>query len=111
MIDWNRVAELRGEVGAEDFGEVVELFLEEVDGMIAKITSDTSRASLEQDMHFLKGSALSLGFQEFSAMCQEGERTAAAGSADQVDISAIAAKYEASKIEFTSQLDSRFAAA
>ena len=29
MIDWARVSELRDEVGAEDFDEVVELFLEE----------------------------------------------------------------------------------
>ena len=27
MIDWNRVLELRDEVGAEDFDEVVELSL------------------------------------------------------------------------------------
>jgi hypothetical protein len=30
MIDWDRVQELRDEIGAEAFGEVVELFLEEV---------------------------------------------------------------------------------
>ena len=30
MIDWARVAEFYDEVGAEDFDEVVELFLEEV---------------------------------------------------------------------------------
>lgn len=111
MIDWNRVAELRDEVGAEDFGEVVELFLEEVEGVIAKITAPGGTDTLEQDMHFLKGSALSLGFQEFSAMCQKGERAAASGAADQVDIAAIAAKYEASRAEFTGQLNSRFAAA
>ena len=34
MIDWTRVSELRDEVGAEDFDEVVELFLEEVDEAI-----------------------------------------------------------------------------
>ena len=31
MIDWGRVAELRDEVGAENFSEVVCLFLEEAD--------------------------------------------------------------------------------
>ena len=31
MIDWDRVQELREEVGAEEFAEVIELFLEEVD--------------------------------------------------------------------------------
>lgn len=34
MIDWNRAAELREEVGAEDFSEVVDLFLEECDDAI-----------------------------------------------------------------------------
>ena len=34
MIDWASVSELRDEVGAEDFDEVVELFLEEVDEAI-----------------------------------------------------------------------------
>ena len=37
MIDWARVSELRDEVGAEDFDEVVELFLEEVDEAIAAL--------------------------------------------------------------------------
>ena len=111
MIDWNRVAELRDEVGPEDFGEVVELFLEEVEGVLSRITGPDGSTALEQDMHFLKGSALSLGFQAFSAMCQDGERAAASGATDQVDIAAIATKYEASKAEFTGQMDSRFAAA
>ena len=34
MIDWPRVTELREEVGAEDFEEVVEIFLEEVEERI-----------------------------------------------------------------------------
>ena len=34
MIDWERVSELIDEIGAEDFGEVVELFLDEVDNAI-----------------------------------------------------------------------------
>ena len=37
MIDWARVSELRDEVGAEDFDEVVELFLEEVEEAIAAL--------------------------------------------------------------------------
>ena len=34
MIDWSRVHELVDEIGAEDFGEVVELFLAEVETAI-----------------------------------------------------------------------------
>ena len=37
MIEWDRVAELRDEVGAEDFAEVVELFLDEVEATLARI--------------------------------------------------------------------------
>lgn len=34
MINWDRVAELREEVGVDDFAEIIELFLEEVDAII-----------------------------------------------------------------------------
>ena len=34
MIDWSRVEELRDKIGAEDFDEVVELFLSEVEDRI-----------------------------------------------------------------------------
>ena len=40
MIDWSRVNELRDEVGAEDFEEVVELFLEEVEEVIEETPKD-----------------------------------------------------------------------
>ena len=38
MIDWTRVDELRNEVGNDDFLEVAELFLEEVDEVISRLT-------------------------------------------------------------------------
>lgn len=37
MINWKRVNELRDEIGPEDFAEVVELFLEEVEQVIDKL--------------------------------------------------------------------------
>ena len=42
MIDWSRVSELREEVGEEDFAEVVELFLDEVDGVIGTLAPETA---------------------------------------------------------------------
>ncbi|MGR3761243.1 Hpt domain-containing protein [Roseobacteraceae bacterium NS-SX3] len=101
MIDWPRVKELRDEVGAEDFGEVVDLFLEEVEDVIGRLGRD-GRTELEQDLHFLKGSALNLGFEEFSALCMEGERLSAQGEAASVDIDAIVARFETSKAAFLS---------
>jgi len=108
MIDWPRVEELREEVGAEDFGEVVELFLEEVEEVIERLSNLKDRSQLEQDLHFLKGSALSLGFQAFSAMCQDGERQSAQGQADAVDVPSIVAEYQSSKNTFIRELPTRF---
>ncbi|MCB1365882.1 MAG: Hpt domain-containing protein [Rhodobacteraceae bacterium] len=103
MILWSRVNELRDEVGAEDFDEVVELFMEEVGDAIEHLRSDAG-GDLEQALHFLKGSALSLGFEAFSDACQQGEREAAAGHAARVDIGAIIAIFERSRTEFLSGL-------
>ena len=58
MIDWDRLKELRDEVGAEDFDEVVELFLDEVEGVMDRLRDSPDVDTLEEDLHFLKGSAL-----------------------------------------------------
>ena len=107
MIDWARVAELRDEIGAEDFDEVVEIFLEEVDGVIAEL--GTQETELEGQMHFLKGSALNLGFQGFADLCQDGEFKAAT-DASAVDLEAVVASYQASRSDFLEGLQKRFAA-
>ncbi len=105
MIDWPRVKELKDEIGAEDFDEVVELFLEEVEEVIGKLRTG-DRGQLEQDQHFLKGSALNLGFSEFCDLCLVGERKSAEGDAQSVDLSEILNKFEISKQNFLSELPS-----
>ena len=52
MIDWARVSEFHDEVGAEDFDEVVALFLEEVDEAIAALRDLTDLSELEPQCHF-----------------------------------------------------------
>jgi len=104
MILWSRVNELRDEVGAEDFDEVVELFLDEVEEVIDRLRQNADLSQLEQDLHFLKGSALSLGFADFSNLCQEGERKSANGQAKSVDLTAIIVGFAQSKSQFTAQL-------
>jgi HPt (histidine-containing phosphotransfer) domain-containing protein len=106
MIDWSRVTTLREEVGEEDFEEVVDLFLEEVDEAVHRLEKDVNFASLGEDLHFLKGSALSLGFRQFSALCQAGENTCAEGAPDNVDLSEIINNYKASRAAFLSELKS-----
>jgi HPt (histidine-containing phosphotransfer) domain-containing protein len=80
MIDWDRVASLRGEIGAADFTEVVEMFLAESDAVVARLLAGKPDPTLESDLHFLKGSALNLGFRHLAALCSAGEKRAAVGA-------------------------------
>lgn len=102
MIDWDRVNELKDEIGAEDFPEVVEIFLEEVDGTFARLKA-SGRAPGQEDFHFLKGSALNLGFQELGALCQTNEMRAAAGE-DVVALQPVLEVYEKSKTAFLAKI-------
>ena len=110
MIEWKRVNELRDEVGAEDFEEVVELFLEEVEEVIDRLRVSPDPASLEGDLHFLKGSALNLGFKHFSTLCQIGEAQSAKGEATSVNLGEILTSFEQSKSEFQTAAATHFAA-
>lgn len=97
MIDWERVAQLRAEIGPEDFTEVVELFLEEVEEVIRRLAEAPNQATLREDLHFLKGSAVNLGFERFGMMCHDGERRAAQGAAADVAVGEILACFDVSK--------------
>lgn len=109
MIDWERVKELRGEIGAEDFTEVVEMFLEEADEAVKRLTPALSAKAMEADLHFLKGAALNLGFVALCTLCQDGERRASAGSTA-VDLKTVIQVYSDSKAAFESGLDQALAA-
>ena len=110
MIDWDKVTELREEIGDEDFAEVVELFLEEVDEAILGLRDGVAQGELESSLHFLKGSALNLGFRAFSTLCADGETAAAGGEYDRVDLSEIIQSYDESKTVFLAELKARLAA-
>lgn len=102
MIDWNRINELRDEIGPEDFAEVAEMFVSEVDSSIDTLRESPNLATLAEDLHFLKGSALNLGFAELSTLCQNGESEARSGRPEDVDLSKIVRVYENSREEFLS---------
>nr|WP_204115021.1 Hpt domain-containing protein [Shimia biformata] len=99
MIDWSRVNDLKDEIGEDDFAEVAEIFLEEVDDAIARLPRSTDLAA---DLHFLKGSALNLGFCDLGTLCQLGESAAAGGA--KVDIAAITSAYSLSRQAFVDRL-------
>ncbi len=104
MIDWGRVNALRAEIGAEDFREVVDLFLEEADEVAARLAQPGAPAVREADFHFLKGSAMNLGFDSLAQLCHDGERSAAQGRA--VDARPVVAAYAESRRDFLAGLAS-----
>lgn len=110
MIDWDRVATLREEVGEDSFAEVVALFLDEVDEVVDRFRAGPDLSGLERDLHFLKGGALNLGFVHLGVLCQVGERMAAEGLADRVDVPEIVALYTASRQMFLDRLGNAVAA-
>ena len=109
MINWAQVAELRREVGAEDFEEVLGLFFEEVEEVTLRLSKTVLLTQLGEDLHFLKGSALNLGFEVFSEACNEGETLCAAGSSNTVNVTEILDIYRTSKVSFLADLPYSFA--
>ncbi|MCI2400045.1 Hpt domain-containing protein [Aliiroseovarius subalbicans] len=103
MISWDRVNELRDEIGEEDFAEVAEMFLEEVEQVIDRLRRDPKPELFEQDLHFLKSSSLNLGFEALSKLCHDGERQAATGHADNVQLGPVFETYAASKQAFATR--------
>ncbi len=110
MINWNRVTELRDEIGAEDFAEITDLFLAEVEEVIEKLRTTPDLGSLGEDLHFLKGCALNLGFQSFSEHCQTGETLSGEGLAATVEIPIIITCYDESKANFLASLETQLSA-
>jgi len=103
-IDWDRVQELKDEIGEDDFSDIVEIFLAEVDEKIDGLRNGLDVSELEASLHFLKGSALNLGFEEFSSLCQRGESSASQSDYDSIDLNVILTSYSESKTEFIAQM-------
>lgn len=97
MIDWDRVAQLRDELGPADFSEVVALFFEEVDEALGRLAAAKDLAGRRDDLHFLKGSALNLGFVGMGELCGRAERDATMSETHATGLSCIHASYAASR--------------
>lgn len=111
MIDWMRVNELVDEIGTEDFDEVVELFLMEVDHAIGLLEEGASNpVVVEEQLHFLKGAALNLGFETMAQLCNKGEKAAAARRPDVVSAEEVRQIYASSRAQFERELPKRLAA-
>lgn len=100
---------LREEVGPDDFLEVAEMFLEEVNSVLDRLSAGANVATLENDMHFLKGAALNLGFDDFAQLCKDGEMKSAAMDFGSVDVNGVIACFNASSEAFVAGLAQRLA--
>ncbi len=106
MIDWSRIAQLRDEIGNEDFAELVPVFLDEVSEAVQALgAAGPAPADLARQLHHLRGCALNFGFATLADMCSEGERLAMQGRPDAVDLDAIAATFGYSRTQFLNGLD------
>ena len=94
MIDWNRVDELRAEVGDADFEEIGGLFLSEIGEIVGALPALATEA-LPDALHGLKGAAMNLGFAELAALCVAGEIAPASAP-----VAAIARAWETGAAEF-----------
>ncbi len=104
MIDWERLNELISEVGEESFAEVAEVFLEEVAEVIDRLKANPAPESLESELHFLKGSALNLGFKTLGKLCHDGEQHAASGDYGAISLAPLFDAYDKSCVEFTDKM-------
>ena len=109
MIDWNRVVELRDEIGCDDFDEIVALFLSEVEERLTILEQHSTKQEIGDDLHFLKGSALNLGFVEFAKLCSDGE-TCVQNDGALVCTNAIQSAYAESKDIFLRGLQQKISA-
>lgn len=96
MVDWNRVEELKEELGEDEFPEVIEVFLEEFEGALAGLDPDSATPA---DMHFLKGSAATLGFADTKDLCVEAETQLKQDALAGIDLGAILAAYFTEKAD------------
>ncbi len=109
MIDWDRVRELRREIGADHFDEVVALFFGEADEAIARLSGNEGALALSSDLHSLKGAALNLGFGRLAALCDKEERRAAVGDLG-LDLDAVRSAYAEARHAFDQGTAAAFAA-
>ncbi|NNJ68390.1 MAG: Hpt domain-containing protein [Boseongicola sp.] len=98
MIDWNRIEELKSEVGEDDFAEVVEMFFEEVAEALERL-SVYSTETVAKDLHFVKGSALNIGLSRVSELCRAAEAAFREAPDADLNINAIQTAFNNSKTE------------
>ncbi|MDF1854970.1 Hpt domain-containing protein [Pseudooceanicola sp.] len=104
MIDWSKAHELIAEIGPDDFIEVAKLFLSDADDVVDALLPDEA---LARQLHYLRGSAVTMGFTAVAALCQQGEATIDGQRLDEIDLGEIARTYWKSRQIYLEELPRR----
>ncbi|MEX3017422.1 Hpt domain-containing protein [Gymnodinialimonas hymeniacidonis] len=98
-VDWERLNELKDDIGEEDFADVATLFVSELQDTLSGMQVATAAA---EDFHFLRGSAANLGFTALVAACSRAEAAAKAGEAP--DVAAVKSAFNAALAEMSAKM-------
>ena len=104
VINWTHLSELRADMGDETFAEVINLFLQEVQSGIERLSRERSASDLVSEFHMLKGSALSLGLTDLANICANAESMANAGQVDCFQPDELSTVFHTSRSELLSQI-------
>lgn len=104
MIDWARVRTLKADIGEDEFAEIVDIFLEEMQETLKQLDAANTPELLEHTLHALKNGALNLGFETVSALCEAGERQAASGASAMIDLPAIRKAFDQTLARFLAEI-------
>lgn len=93
-VDWDRLNELRADIGEEDFADVAMLFVSELQETLDTLVATQASAA---DFHFLRGSAANLGFVTLVEACAAAE--AACKDDDVPDVALVQTTFAAALAE------------
>lgn len=91
-MDWTRINELKDEIGEEDLADILAIFLEEVSERLSQMRVGDAKA-LADDLHFVKSSALNIGFASLANASAEMETNARDGAVE-ANISELKAAFD-----------------
>ena len=80
MIDLTRLEELRIDFGSDGLQDLMPVFIEEIEGAILKLKTQSGADDIAMTAHFIKGSAANLGLSDLARLCGELETSAEDGT-------------------------------
>lgn len=102
MIDWNRVRQLRFELGEAEAATLAQDFLAEMAERLEHL--DQTPGAVALDLYHLRGASLNLGFAKLAARCLAYEMQLWHGDPQPVDQSVLSGLFDATKAEFLAGL-------